>query len=126
METKRVKIKVGSGLDDSDLISYMYILNDDTLVFNIQGWDASSIKISFFKVLRFIDVGCQLICGFYELTSHSAFLEQALKDPYPKIREYDQYKVYQFLDLDDVPSFEIICEKFEVEVEDYRPDSSKL
>ncbi len=126
METKRVKIKVGSGLDDSDLISYMYTLNDDTLVFNIQGWDASSIKISFFNVMRFIDTGSQWTCGFYELTSHSTFLEQALKEPYPKIQEKGKYKVYQILDLDDEPSYEIICEKFEVAVEKYRPDSSKL
>ncbi len=120
MNIERNKIKLPVGLDDSEFISYAYTLDSDNLLFTIEAWDARVLKISFKNVIYFVDKS-HWTCTLCELTSHSDLLQEALKSEYIEIPEDHPYKVYQFLDLYDEPSFEIICEKFEVAVEDHRP-----
>ncbi len=121
MNIERNSIKLPVGLDDSDFISYTYALDQNSLIFIIQAWDSHVLTITFRDVIHFIDKGTHWTCLLCELTSQSENLKEALNTTYLEVPENHPYKVYQFLDLYDEPSFEVICEKFEINVGDRSP-----
>lgn len=118
MNKERLEIEVGVGMDDSDLISYTYLAEEFKLVVQIQAWDARMIKISFLHPMMFIFRGNHSLCLFCELLSQSSILDEALSLAY-EVRPKDYpYKVYQLIDIEDVVALEVVCENYDVVVEE--------
>ena len=112
-------IFVGIGLADSELISYCYNADKNNLTIRIRAWNAKTLEFIFSDLLLFTDEGGNLISSFCLNKSNSELFIKILNKTYDnKAPDHHPYKFFQFLDIDDEPCLEIICEKFEVKILD--------
>ena len=84
------------------------------LVIKIQAWNAKLIEFTFFDTISFLDKGSHSITAFCRNNLESDLFKQALEKNYEKIPQSHPYKLFQFLDLDDLPGLEVICDHFDV------------
>lgn len=78
----------------------------------------NSLNLFFFEHLFLLDTGADLITALYQNKSQTNFFSQILKKTYEKVPEQHPYKLFQFMNLDDEPCLEIICEHLEIRVLD--------
>lgn len=99
------------GLDDPEGISYLYDKNE--LVISVKTWNLKKIKFKFTKVMFFLDWGAsthmsKLYQSSPDLDVHNIKLEKSF-DYKNKLLNDAGYKIFQFVDSNDNPVFEIIC-----------------
>lgn len=101
-------------LADSELESYSYSFPENKLVLKIKIWDESVAIFSFTDPVLHIDRFRNEISDL-RILENSKILEDTIKTIYEVIPKYHPYKLYQFLDLNDLPCIEIICTEFTIE-----------
>ena len=109
-------IETGLSLADSEINGFTYKATTKNLVIEITKWNADILEYTFFDVLFFRDNQGDWLSDFGENKSKcSLLLEDTIKiddnDPERAI-----LKLFQFIDIQDNPCFEIICKDFKVEV----------
>jgi hypothetical protein len=120
MHIERLKVNLSFGLEDSEFESYSYDIKSDRLVIQIRLWNANLVKFSFYEVIHFVDKANYGTDSFCEVISEVPLLQEAIKNYYEKVPEKHHFKVYEFLNLDDEPSFEIISSRYELELIPYK------
>jgi hypothetical protein len=63
--------------------------------------------------LLFLDRGGNGIIGFYRNHYETELFKETLNKTYQNVPKDHPYKLFQFMDLDDEPCLEIICDHFE-------------
>lgn len=111
MKNSRKEPSIGVSLADADLLGYSK--NGKNLTIMIKLWDGRTVKFVFTEILAFVDNGGNFIMDFCKNESGSDFFNQIIKKTYDEVPLKIPYKLFQFLDIDDEPYLEIICEKFE-------------
>jgi hypothetical protein len=99
---------------DSEIISY--IRAENTLKLQIKAWNESTVTINFFNVAGVADYSAGDFSDFAEEVSNTVFMERVLKELYESIPEHHPYHLFQFLNLDDTVSFEVLAETFVVSI----------
>ena len=112
-----LEIKVGVGMEDSELISYTYLAEEFKLDVQIRAWNAKIIKISFLQPMMFFFRGNHSLSSFCELISQSSVLKEALTYAYEEVPQVHPYKVYQLIDIEDVPALEVVCIDYKTVIE---------
>jgi len=113
MKESLCKINVGIDLADSELISYSYSSEDCKLLFDIKSWNGRLLKITFFDIICFTDNGYHSTLMFCKNSKMTELMRKTLINHYEIVPQTHPYSLFQFLDYDDEPCMEIICEKIE-------------
>ncbi len=114
MNDKLLKIDLRTTLADSELLSYHFVRDSNTLRIKFQMWDGGIIKIYFYDVILFVDHCINNINGFYQNTENGKLMDDALKATYEITPTSHPYKLFQFINLDNNPCIEIICNDIQV------------
>ena len=102
---KEINYKIG--FSDGEITSYSRDQNN--LVVKVKTWNDTYLIITFLDVVGIIDYGIGDISNFVEETEETSFLKIILNRVYELIPEAPPYRLFQFLDLDDNPSLEIVA-----------------
>lgn len=98
---------------DSRFKSFTMLDNGDLIVYLIS-WQEKEIKITFLHVIQFSYKLGDVTQGLYEMTTHSSFLEEALRLQYIKVPDDHPYRYFQIQDIDDFPYIEVVAEGVDV------------
>jgi hypothetical protein len=108
-----VELEIGVSLGDSSLVSYTYSVMDRKLTLVINTWMEKILEISFIDPLIFLDEGYVSIEHLCESTNkkNKLFLD-AIEKYEIRADENPQYKLFQFVDVNHVPSMQIVATDF--------------
>lgn len=106
------KITFEIGLSDGEIDRYQR--ESDLVTIVITAWNGRTITVIFSGVAGVLDYGIGDISDFIEETEETEFLTETLSRVYDKTPDYHPYRIYQFLNLDDAPSLEILAESMEI------------
>lgn len=85
-------------------------MNNDNLTVLISSWDEKNIKITFFNVVQFTYRAGDVIKGLFQVTETSN-LNDALSLFYDSPPANHPFKLFQIIDIYDIPFIEVIAEK---------------
>jgi hypothetical protein len=113
--TNKVEIlDIKIDLADSEIPSYFCVRKENKLIIKIESWDAKIIEFIFYDFLGFIYRGGDGNKDFCINHNQTCFFNQMIEKKYGKIPDNHPYKLYQLLDFDDNPYFEVISPYYEV------------
>ena len=99
------------GFADSEIVSYRS--ENDNLVIEVKSWNDKTVNLEFEDCIFFLISNSWYISEICE-ANDSIYKEMALNKVYEKIPAKIPYRFFQFLDLDDDPSVEIIARDFQI------------
>lgn len=98
---------------DAGFKSFEVTSQKSTLYLN--SWDDKVIRLIFFKPIGFSFKIRDILSEFYEISNDSPFLLEVLSRYYEKIPQNHPFKVYQIIDINDLPVIEIVAESVSVQ-----------
>ena len=108
----RKPVEAQFGFSDSELVRYAREKNKVKVVLKL--WDERIIEISFNEVIGTKDMNCGNISEFCQETKQSRFFENALANEFVIIPESHDLLSFQFLNLDEEVSFEVIAKSYSI------------
>jgi hypothetical protein len=88
---------------------------DGMLLIFLTLWNEKEIKLIFSNPILFFYKQGDVIEGFYECKNSSPILNEALSLEYDYIPNNHPYKLYQILDIYDLPFFQVVADKVELQ-----------
>jgi len=107
---ENIELNLGVGLDDADLISYFGDIEKISVLVKIRSGNGKIIEFTFFDVIYFGDKGGNFITAFGKAKEKEILKEVLIKTYGSKIPYDHPYKLFQFLDIDENPYLEIVCD----------------
>ena len=104
----KTKLQTEVGLDDAEIVSFLYNESKFTLVIKI--WDESILKVSFDDVLYLAFHDTVSVRSIWRIDESTNLLEKVLARLYEHSPpESPEYNHYEFLDDDDIVMLEIVA-----------------
>lgn len=107
---KKINYKIGFA--DGEIIEYLR--SNNQIVVKMKTWNDVKLTIIFQGAIGMVDYGAFNISNFVEEDSLTTFMEKVLLEFYDSLTSKHPYKLYQFLNLDDNPSLEIVAESLSI------------
>jgi len=108
----RKKIAYKIGFEDGEVIGYSR--SNNQFIATVKTWNDIELTITFQDAIGIADYGAWSISAFVEEDSSSTFMERTLLEAYDLLPDEHQYNLYQFLNLDGKPSFEIVAQSLSI------------
>jgi len=108
----RTAIEFEVGFADSELQSYRR--DGDTFVVSLVAWNKKTIRFCFADMIFVVDRGAGDISDVCEVKAASPFLDEALRIQYEDVPDDHPYRLFQFLNMDDEPSLEVVAASVEI------------
>jgi hypothetical protein len=119
----KTPLQLDVGLADSELISYEKT-GGGNLEVRILAWNARQLIFTFTDVIGVLDLCAGDFSEVIEETERTQFFQSALEYNYigepsnHSVPDHHPYHLYQFLNHDDLPSLEVVAEKFEAAIKE--------
>ena len=89
-------------------------MDDQTLTLIVDNQEKKLIYIVFLNTIQISYKVGNTIQGLYQLPNDSPFFRKAMSLKYEKIPEVPPFKLFQLIDIDDLPFIEIVAESVQV------------
>jgi len=99
------------GFAASKILSYS--INDGNVSLFLECWNSAVLEINFLYFASLFAMNYTRIADFREVFE-SSLLERALEELYEKKPKEHLFRVFRFLNSDDITAFEIVCEDIKV------------
>ncbi len=85
-------------------------MEDTDFTVYLNSWDGKTIRIIFHNTIQFSYKIYAVVSYVCEITEKNSVLDEALALRYEKIPNDHPYKLFQIIDIDDVPFIEVVAE----------------
>lgn len=108
---KELSVDFEIGFADSNIQSYT--VDDKNLTLFLECWNAEIVEIVFFKFVSLFAMNYFQIADLREVFE-SQLLERALNELYEEKPKEHNFRIFKFLNSDDMTALEIVCEDIQI------------
>lgn len=107
----KLPVEYEIGFADSEIMHYS--VNSDDLILTLECWNAVILEIKFIGFASVFGMNLCTVSEFFEIFN-SPLLDNVLKEYYNEIPKEHNYRIFKFLNPNDMTILEIVCEGIEI------------